>query len=101
MPPALAAPAPGQPSPGVDIAPAVFRPRIAGYRVSVPVAPALPLPAGCAQPTIRLVRMPGAPGAFPLCNASVRTPAGAPVFGLAGFRVADSPDAGSPALAGP
>ena len=76
MPLALAAPAPGLPSPGVDIAPAVFRPRIAGFRVSFPVASALPLPAGCAQPMIGLVRMPGAP-----------------VFGLAGLGIPDTPDA--------
>ena len=60
----------------------------------------MPLPAGCAQPTIRLVRMPGAPGAFPLCNASVRTPAGAPVFGLAGLGIPDTPDACGLALPG-
>ena len=100
MPPALAAPAPGLPSPGVDIAAAVFRPRIAGFGVLGPVAPALPRPAGCAQPTIRLVRMPGAPGAFSLCNASVRTPAGAPVFGLAGLGIPDTPDACGLALPG-
>ena len=100
MPPALAAPAPGLPSPGVDIAAAVFGPRIAGFRVSFPVAPALPLPAGYAQPTIRLVRMPGAPGAFSLCDAFIRTPAGAPVFGLAGLGIPDTPDACGLALPG-
>ena len=100
MPPALAAPAPGLLSPGVDIAAAVFGPRIAGFRVLVPVAPALPLPAGCAQATIRLVRMPGAPGAFSLCNAFIRTPAGAPVFGLAGLGIPDTPDACGLALPG-
>ena len=100
MPPALAAPAPGLPSPGVDIAAAVFGPRIAGFRVSFPVAPALPLPAGYAQPTIRLVRMPAAPGAFSLCDAFIRTPAGAPVFGLAGLGIPDTPDACGLALPG-
>ena len=101
MPPALAAPAPSQPSPGVDIAVAVFGPRIAGFRVSFPVAPALPLTAGCAQPTIRLVRMPGAPGAFSLCNTFIRTPAGAPVFVPADLRIPDALDAGRLVLPGP
>ena len=44
--------------------------------------------------------MPGAPGAFPLCNAFIRTPAGAPVFGLAGLGIPDTPDACGHALPG-
>ncbi len=99
--PALAAPVPGQLSAGTNVAAPVFHSRVPGFRVPFPVAAALPIAASPAQPPVRLAVVLAAPGTKPSCNPFIGTPAGAPVFGLAGLRVPDAPDACGLALAGP
>ncbi|MDD9999486.1 MAG: hypothetical protein OXQ89_17240 [Rhodospirillaceae bacterium] len=53
-----------------------------------------------AQPPVRLVRVPAAPGTIAPRNALVDALAGAAVFGPAGLGIPDALDARRPALAG-